>query len=445
MFLTAQFVECIIIAVSAIFLLLSVVKDREVCSPYVAFNIVWLLVGLMLLFGNSQIFQPSVLATTIVLVGVIGFNISVLIPRITINGKRLLVKEEERVFLAGRCQMLAIVMVLCWVFVSMSSIGLLLSGSSLSDVRESYYSTDTGPAWLYYVKNYFLLPGTDAVIVASIISFIRQEKKSRLLLACTVLLVLLRAISSGGRYILINTLLMVVCALALFKALSNMPRKKKCALYFSLIVFALLIVVFTNERTTANTESLPLFEKLYLTTYTYFSGSVTFLGELMATVPQIEGSTGIACFIGGFLGPVFTVLSFLKIMPYPDFMNIIGIYACAPLAIGPSTYYNAMPTAFGYFFIDGGLIAVFIESLIFGYICNRTYRVAQTGDALVRGFYIMLFVQICMISTRWFFFTSDSALAFFFLLFLFRPLPKKKIAPSKGLIGLTTLDKDKAE
>lgn len=419
MVIDVEFIEILIVVVSCLFLFVSAIKDRSACSPYVTFNLVWVLVGILLAIGDCHIYQPSVSAVLVILIGVIGFNLSIVFPRFTINGKRLLVKEGARVFLAERCRILATVLVICWIIVSSSSILMLASGSGLSDIRLNYYSA-AGPLWMYYLKNYFLLPGTDAVIVASIISFIRQEKEARSLLVLSVILVLLRAISSGGRYVLINTLFMVLCALALFKALSNLSPKKKVVLFVLIFAFSLLVVVFTNSRTTVNTESMSLFEKLYFTVYSYFAGSVTYLSKVVSVFPQVEGSTFGACAIGGFITPIFAVLSFLKIMPYPAFMNVVGTYACTQLAIGPATFYNAMPTAFGYFFFDGSFIGVFFEALIFGYICNRTYRVAQSGNLLFVAFYIVIFVQICMISTRWFFFTPDSALVFFYLAFLFR-------------------------
>lgn len=427
-----RFVELLTIIISCLFLLIGVSRDRKIHSPYVVFNFLWIFVCIMLVIGDSHIYRPSVSALLVILVGVIGFNLSVMLPRFTVNGKRIFIKEGPRTFLMDRCRGLAVALVFLWFFVSMDSILMLMSGSSLEGIRNNYYS-DSSPVWIYYLKNYFLLPGTDAVIVASIISFIKQEKGSKPLLALAGILVLLRAVSSGGRYILINTLIMVLCALALFKTLAKLPWRKKASLYFVMALFAVLIIVFTNERTTANTENFSLFEKLYFTVYSYFAGSVTYLSRLMFAFPQIEGATFGTSFIGGLLTPIFSVLTFLNVMPYPEFMNVIGIYANMQLDIGPSTFYNAMPTVFGYFWIDGGLIAVFLESLLLGYICNRTYRIAQSDNQLFKAFYILLFVQICMVSTRWFFFTPDSLLSFAYLLFLFRVSDGDLLATADGV------------
>ena len=85
------------------------------------------------------------------------------------------------------------------------------------------------------------------------------------------------------------------------------------------------------------------------------------------------------------------------------------------LRIGPATYYNAMPTIFGYFFIDGGFALTFIEAWLFGYICKRIYIVAKNGNVYFISVFILLFIQICNSSTRWFFYSPDYCLAMIYL------------------------------
>ena len=145
------------------------------------------------------------------------------------------------------------------------------------------------------------------------------------------------------------------------------------------------------------------------------------MGKVVETSPEIIGKTFGLNMIAGFLIPIFVVFNFLHIVPYPQVFNYIGTYACAVLQIGPNTYYNAMPTIFGYFYIDGGLILTFIEAWIFGYVCKRVFEKAMDGSLLNVAFYLLIFIQICNSSTRWFFYSPEFCLAFIFLRIIFKP------------------------
>lgn len=180
------------------------------------------------------------------------------------------------------------------------------------------------------------------------------------------------------------------------------------------------MIFLTNERSTNLMTDMSLFEKVYTTIYLYFSGSVTYLGRVIENAPGIVGSTFGLNLLAGFISPIFVILNFMHIINYPQVFNTIGTYACIELLIGPSTYFNAMPTAFGYFFIDGGLILTFVESWIFGYACKRFYIKAKEGNLLYIGLFLLLFVQICNSSTRWFIYTSDFALAFIYMRFVLK-------------------------
>ena len=56
MVIDVEFIEILIIVVSCLFLFVSAIKDRSACSPYVTFNIVWVLVGILLAIGDCHIY-----------------------------------------------------------------------------------------------------------------------------------------------------------------------------------------------------------------------------------------------------------------------------------------------------------------------------------------------------------------------------------------------------
>ena len=160
-------------------------------------------------------------------------------------------------------------------------------------------------------------------------------------------------------------------------------------------------------------------EKIYSTIYQYFAGSVTYLGEVIKNTPNIEGATFGINFFAGWLSPIFVILNFIGVLSYPQAFSYIGKEACKVLQIGPYLYYNAMPTVFGYFYIDGGLIFTFIEAWIWGYICRQLYKRADNGNLFFIALYILMFLQICNSSTRWFLYSTGYCLAFLYMRLIF--------------------------
>lgn len=82
-------------------------------------------------------------------------------------------------------------------------------------------------------------------------------------------------------------------------------------------LFSYVIVFLTNDRATFITQNMTVGERLYHTVYEYFAGSTTYLGEVVRKTPSIVGSTHGINFIAGYIMPLFVVLNFLHLIPYP--------------------------------------------------------------------------------------------------------------------------------
>lgn len=390
-------------------------KYKTWVNPYCVFNLLWATISLLLLIGNNYIDEPSMIAKKIVFIGVLGFNFSIIIPKIIIN-KYIKYDRKYNYYIKNRSVLnISIIVVLLSFFSAFSSIQSLISGSGLALIRSDYYTySDQKDIYMYYLRNYILNPLSYVVLVITILNYF-QGKKSRTLLLNSILIILLQAITNGGRYILMNTIFMIVCAGFVLQIGKNLTRKYK--ILFLVLISLLMwgIVFLTNDRATYLTTNMSTLERLYETIYQYFAGSVTYLGKVIEEYSFIKGSTLGINLIAGLISPFFVVLNFLNFIPYPEFLSTIGLYANQVLKIGPSLYYNAMPTIFGYFYIDGGLILTFVEATIFGYVCKQFYELANRKSLLYIGFYMLIFTQICNSSTRWFFYTSDFVLAFIYL------------------------------
>lgn len=406
-----------ILLVATGFLIAAYRKNKSISDPYVAFNILWVGVAVLMNAGNKYFYDPSVTAQVCVFVGIIGYNLSRFTPRLVFGrSKSLFSMTAEYTINYHYTYIISVVVLVLSVISAASAIRAFMSGTSFSVIRSDYYTYASNESiYMYYFRNYVLSPLRYVVIVAAIIGVIKKEKISRWLLVNTIGIIILQSITSGGRYVLMNTIFMILCAYSLFGNKERITIKQKVIIIAVISLLSYVIVFLTNDRASYITQNMTVGERLYHTLYAYFAGSTTYLGEVIKKTPAIVGSTHGINFFAGFLIPVFVILNFMHIVPYPAVFAVIGTYACEVLRIGPATYSNAMPTIFGYFYIDGGFALVFIEAWLFGYVCKRIYARGKTGNLLMEAMYILMFVQICNSSTRWFFYSAEYCLAYIYL------------------------------
>jgi len=406
-----------ILLITALFLIAALRKNKSISDPYVAFNVLWLGVATLIIIGNRYVYDPSLEAMICVLVGIVGFNLSRMTPKLVFGRTRLGLFENEGYELNyHRAYIISIIVLVLSAISAASAIRAFIGGTSFNVIRSDYYDYSSSESiYMYYFRNYVISPLRYVVIITTIISIIKKEQVSKWLLINTIGIIILQSITSGGRYVLMNTIFMILCGYSLFGAKERITVRQKAIIVTVVALFSYLIVFLTNDRATYITQNMNVGERLYHTLYTYFAGSTTYLGEVVAKTPSIIGSTYGVNFFAGFIIPIFVVFNFLHLIPYPAIFSVIGTYACEVLRIGPSSFYNAMPTVFGYFYIDGGFALVFIEAWLFGYICKRLYQRGKSGNVLMAAMYILVFAQICNSSTRWFFYSADYCLAFIYL------------------------------
>lgn len=417
--------KLVILIIAILGLIIALREKRNLSNPFVVFNVLWAIVAIFINIGNEYVFEPNTIALKCVLVGVIGFNLAQFMPKVTIGKSGIGIFSGNQYVINYRfVYVLSFVVLILSIMSAVSAIHAVLSGSNFSAIRSDYHTYTSGESvYMYYFRGYVISPLRYVVIISTIIGILQRRRIGKAVIINTILIIILQAITSGGRYILMNTIFMIICGFLLFADKKRITRKQKLGLFIIVILFSYIIVFLTNNRATYLTQDMTVGKRLYETIYTYFVGSVTYLGEVIETTPSIVGSTFGVNFYAGFIIPIFVILNFIHLLPYPTVFSIIGTYACAVLRIGPATYYNAMPTIFGYFYIDGGLFMVLLESLLFGYICKRLYIRSETGNLLMTAFYILIFMQICNSSTRWFFYSSDYCLAFLYLNIVVKKTP----------------------
>ena len=397
-------------------------KYKDWYNPYIIFNTLWLTISILLHIGNKLVDKPNLAAYMCICTGVIFFNLSMVLPKfIWINKKQTFnVKKYEYKINTRRLLLLSYILLIISFFLVHNSIRLLINGKTFVDVINAYFTINENSYLLiYYISSYIIRPLKYVLIVFALVLLFNREENRWKIIINTLIIVILQTISDGGRTILVSIIFMFMCTSAIFSYNKKRSFKFKFLILFLSILFGYGILFLTNNRISFYAREMTLIQKIYNTIYLYFVGSITYIGKVIETNPDIIGSTKGVNFFAGIIAPFVAFLTFLDIISYPKILSIIGTYACAELRIG-RVWFNALPTIFGYFYIDGGLFLTAIESIIFGYICKRFYINTKNNNLYYILLYILIFLQICLSSCRWLFYSPDYMFAFFYMIFFLK-------------------------
>ena len=399
-----------------------IIKYREIINPYTLFNILWIVVLMLIDNGNYYIDPPSETALNCIILGVISYNCSMLIPLAHFKIRKVRNSDnigEYKINYNLALKFSNISVVVC-TLLSVQPLVRFLSGSNFGIIRTDYYTYGNFLEYfLWYARLYTISASRDVIFIIALFAFITNYKSKFRLLFNAIMLIILESVMSGGRYVLMNAGFMIFCFYLRYSDKVRLKRKQKIMIGGTLITFFGLIIFFTSNRVTYLYSRLSALELIQQTFYGYFAGSVTYLGRLITTYSADMGTTYGVNFMQGFILPIFTLFGFVGIST-PEVINKVGNLTVKPLAISAVATLNALPTVFGYFYVDGKMTAVIIESFLFGYICKKIYSRSTRNNTIYFAAYLLLVTQILNTSTKWFFYQSDYCFAFLYLFLFFR-------------------------
>lgn len=166
-----------ILLVTAGFLIAAYRKNKSISDPYVAFNILWLGVATLINIGNKYVYDPSMEAMICILLGIVGFNLSKITPKLVLGRIRLgLFDNDEYELNYHRAYIISIIVLVLSALSAASAIRAFMSGSSFSAIRSDYYTYSSNESvYMYYFRNYILSPLRYVVIITSVIGILYKS------------------------------------------------------------------------------------------------------------------------------------------------------------------------------------------------------------------------------------------------------------------------------
>ena len=136
-------------------------------------------------------------------------------------------------------------------------------------------------------------------------------------------------------------------------------------------------------------------------------------------------------YISGFIQPFLMISNNLFGTEYPQFFQKVQnlLFDSQEVSyIGTNIRYNAFTTLFYQFYNDFGVFGVFIESMIFAFMCKRVSQ-NMCYNSLLKDILLFMFIlQVIFTSiVRWQFVIVSYSLAFIYILIIFKYLKNVEV------------------
>lgn len=307
---------------------------------------------------------------------------------------------------------------------------LLVSGANLDYIRAVQFGqTINGINYnADFLYTYVCEPLIYLLIPICIICFCNQNTiiiKKRYCVIFFITLIIEALTSGGGRMILISFIIQVVIILYyIYKDQGirfKVSKKMKRILFFIGIILIFFIIYMTLNR--GNGEL-----KIIKTLYYYFVGGIPNTGLHLNDFNN-NYTYGLV-FFSSLLRPVFLIMEYIfgfTSSLYEIAINIPTVLAENITNIGNGEF-NSFVTIFYYFYHDGGYIAVFLCSIIYGYFIQKimkNYLLHKNYEYLV--LLILIFTSITYVTIRYSYIYIYNFMSLIYWYFCFKLLKIKII------------------
>ena len=396
-------------------------NDKRITHAFV-FPFLWGIIMLAESFHFFGLYKSNVITYVVILVGVVSFSAgSLLFRRVVPHYAKSEIEIEYQI--QGRIFSLFLVAtILLLLYPAILNIKSLIAGDvSMAMIRSSFGNVYKNVV-LALLYNYIALPFAIACLpILAVLLISNAPGKTKIVYFFLILVVMIeKIIMDAGRGILLYSFSMLFFAYKLFvpRDVSKALRVKlRRILIWSLISVVIIYVLITLARGTGGSN---IWHQIYI----YICGCVPFLDSNLQAVQNHQYLLG----AGGFYGVLqlfFTFLDNLRLLVYPDFMVQADELYNATLvarAVSPADSYNAYATAFYNVYLDGGLVTVFLEMLLYGAASRVIYNAVQRerNNYRMRAIYVFILYGIAFSFIRFQFVLSRNIIAILFIMLVIR-------------------------
>ena len=386
-------------------------------------------IGIITLFASIPGFPPANIQTYVLIIaGIFAYTVGCNTGNhfVRISRGRTLDYHIRSTFV-----LVFVVALLCWSLYRTVTVvvPLLMMGQPLDTVRMVYFGEEY-EGFSYrpidaIVETYINQPFLYALIPIASIELFKNSGERQLPLYTLVLLIIwivLSCVISGGRMLIFCLIIIAGVTFLINRGklkLSN-TLKRKGGSWIPVISLGILIyiVYLLSVNRNEDGESYDFVRSIH----SYFCGCIphTAMRLEMETIDYTYGMT----FLQGVLRPFALVYKYtIGGGSFPDLYQKaidIAVVLQDEVQIGSFTF-NAYALPFYFFYFDGGIIAVILESFLYGSFCSITYiRYKKSPSDIRLARYLVVVIYIFSSMIRFSPYIAYFALAFFYINFCYK-------------------------
>ena len=400
-------------------------KKKNLWNPVSVFLFEWALVVYLSSLRLYNLIDISSKAYIFVLIGVISFFIG------SLFGDNLRLKKGiGRVYKIDytRMNIASIVIIVFSLFRILFIIKLLSGGFSWWEIRLMSTSGEGGIGTLkggnvsVFLHDCIIAP-LMYLIVPTLFAELLVGARNKKFILLSLIAMTCYSISTVSRAVWAFSVLYILFIVLLYRKKYSLPKKVKRMMKYGIFIIIFLCVIIYRITLMRNVEA-----DILTNMYAYITGCMPLLTLHLNEVTSSIRTYG-AMSLYGFLYPVFFVLNYLHLLPYPDaFMDAQYVKNSLEtfMPLSPDITMNAYVTLFYYFYIDFGYLGIIIGAFAFGYLCMKSYKyLKSTGDIRSLVLYLILIQFIVFSVARIYTGLSTRALSIVWLLFVFKSIGNK--------------------
>ncbi len=300
-------------------------------------------------------------------------------------------------------------------------IGLLQAGFTLSAIRELFTSSELNllrqSNYMVAIQNFIATPTVYLSIAILPIEWFKGNR-NKIFIGSTVLMIIAWVLTSGGRSIIL-WLAIYVIYLYKWKGIKIKLKKKSRKKIILVVLSCVIALAFTTISRKG--EDVDFFFQMYQ----YFVVPIAHLECRMNELNTLYGGVngyGMASFYG-FFYPFMFVLTLMG-WRYPIWLTTIRDLSFTNLenvVLLGGVRMNAFVTTFFQFYLDGGMLGVFIGGALFGFFVMYFYRKAKGGtDDKYALIYLLLLQKLIFSFVRFYFTQPVQGISFLMAFFVYK-------------------------
>lgn len=383
--------------------------DKSIIRPSNMFVFVWLFISVLFSFKYIEYNNPDNFTYLLIFIGVISFFIG---GRFSSNATK---KADKFDIDIRKVLALQIITIIVYIPETIDTIGDLMAGQTLEDVRIRSGEVSESSGVIAILKNFILTPFLFLSYPITAYIFLTNKAKGRkkmLVLIFSMIIVAISVLRLGGRSPILFFLVNFFVVWYFYKNTIVISRSVKRVM---LIVVSVMVSSFVYASISRGIEDLPR------SFYHYFVGCIALLDNGVKSVSfHTEG-------IATFSSPISIIDTFWRFiggdeLPAMKLILWINNYIEETINVGVDCNMNAFYSLFFWFYLDYGIAGVVILCFLYGLLSDSIYKAAIVNRHFVTIVVFSLIVQGVVFSFIRFQFSTF----YYFMAFLIIPLVIKR-------------------